>query len=174
MILTTDVAYGDGVAAAAGLLHRDWDSEAPDRVIAVRIDEVAPYEPGAFYKRELPCLLRLVQEVGSRLDCVLIDGYVVLGSQEKPGLGWHLYESLGRKTPVVGIAKSAFADTPAACRLLRGSSKTPLFVTAIGMPLDRAKQRVSDMHGHSRIPTLLRMADRACRDHLSEFMAGSG
>ncbi len=167
MILTTDVAYSETSAVAAGILHRDWASEMAERTIVEHIGAVAPYEPGAFYKRELPCLMRLLAAVDHRLDAIVVDGYVTLGPDQAPGLGWHLHDAIDRVTPVVGIAKSEFAGTPEACRVYRGGSSQPLFVTAIGMPLSAARAKVVGMHGPHRLPTLLRQVDRVCRDALA-------
>ena len=164
MILTTDVFYRDGGAVAAGILHGGWETDAVERTIVRRIDTVAPYEPGAFYKRELPCLMRLLDDVDQPLEAVVVDGYVTLGPKRSPGLGWHLHESMGRTTPVIGVAKSEFAGTVDECRLFRGRSRQPLYVTAIGIPLDDAKIRISSMHGRFRVPTLLRLADRLGRE----------
>ncbi len=172
MILTTDVAYSGTLAVAAGIVHRDWDSDAAERTIVERIDTVAPYEPGAFYKRELPCLLRLLEAVDETLDAIVVDGYVTLGPEQSPGLGWHLHDRLGGDVPVIGVAKSEFAGTPETCRLYRGGSKQPLYVTAIGMPLSQAKTCIAGMHGASRMPTLLKLADRACRDALAARLRG--
>ncbi len=166
MILTTDVAYNDNDngATAAGILHAEWESAETARRLVVPIAAVAPYEPGRFYKRELPCLLALLDAVGEALDAIVIDGFVTLGAEGKPGLGRHLFEALGGATPVVGIAKSAFAGTPEACQVLRGRSKVPLYVTAAGLPLSQAKARVQAMHGPHRIPTLVKAVDRLCRE----------
>lgn len=171
MILTTDVAYGDADAVAAGVLHRDWEAAEAERVIVKPIAEVASYEPGAFYKRELPCLLKLLEDVDGVLDAVVIDGYVTLGAEAAPGLGWHLHEALGGSIPVVGVAKSAFTGTPEDRRVFRADSRQPLFVTAIGMPLAQAKARVAGMHGQHRLPTMLKLADRAGREHLEALHA---
>jgi Deoxyinosine 3''endonuclease (endonuclease V) len=59
MILAADVQYGDTGAQAAGVLFTDWPAAAPERTLLVHLPEVAEYVPGEFYRRELPCLLRL-------------------------------------------------------------------------------------------------------------------
>ena len=46
-------------------------------------------EPGQFYKRELPCILELLKQVNPLPNYIVIDGYVYLGGDEKPGLGKH-------------------------------------------------------------------------------------
>ena len=64
--------------------------------------------------------------------------------------------------PVVGVAKQAFADGVAK-PVLRGASKQPLWVTAVGTDVNSACERVRAMHGEHRIPTLLRRVDALCR-----------
>ena len=153
MKLAMDVHYRrDGTAAAAGVLFPEWES-----------DEVAPYEPGSFYRRELPCLMQVLEDVAEDLEAIVIDGYVVLGKSKKPGLGMHLYESLKKKTPIIGVAKTEFEGTPEACRVYRGRSGKPLFVTSAGMALAEARSCVENMHGENRIPTLLKRVDQWCR-----------
>jgi hypothetical protein len=44
--------------------------------------------------------------------------------------------------------------------VLRGKSKKPLYVTAMGMLLERAADRVRTMHGEFRMPHLLSELDR--------------
>jgi len=63
MILAIDVAYSDRTAWAAGVLFLAWDSDALERELIVRIEGVADYVPGHFYRRELPCILRLLSEI---------------------------------------------------------------------------------------------------------------
>ncbi|MHA0033508.1 endonuclease V [Deinococcus sp. PESE-13] len=163
MILAADVQYGDTGAQAAGVLFTDWPDAAPERTLLVHLPEVAEYVPGEFYRRELPCLLRLVEVVAVPLSAVVVDGYVTLGEDARPGLGWKLWEALGRAVPVVGVAKTAFAGTPAETEVRRGGSHSPLYVTAAGLPLADAKAQVAAMHGPHRLPTLLNQADRLAR-----------
>jgi deoxyribonuclease V len=165
VILTTDVAYRDDSATAAGILHMDWRTDDVAQTIVKKIDPVAPYEPGQFYKRELPCIMSVLSEAGTDLEAIVVDGYVDLGRMRKPGLGRHLFDTIGKAIPVVGVAKRPFADTPDACRVFRGKSKMPLYVTAAGMPLGQAKSHVRTMHGGHRIPTILKLADRICREN---------
>jgi deoxyribonuclease V len=163
MLACLDVDYRDSGAVAACLLFDDWTAAAPGAEVVVPIAEVAPYQPGKFYLRELPCLLAVLAAAPSRPEIVLVDGYVWLGDDE-PGLGAHLYEALGRKVAVVGVAKTRFARATAACDIRRGKSHSPLHVTAAGMDLSEAARHVKEMHGPHRIPTLLKRVDRLCRD----------
>src|SRR5438876_43665 len=151
MIALTDVHYGTKHATAALVLAADWgdDSATLERTATIPIADT--YQPGAFYRRELPALLAVLAEVDASLTAVIVDGYVWLGP-DRPGLGAHLWEALGRKVPVVGIAKNAFAGAQA-IEVLRGSSKRPLHVTAAGLEPSIAAELVRSMHGAQRIPT---------------------
>jgi deoxyribonuclease V len=164
MILATDVYYrNDNTATAAGILFPTWNAAQPVRTILEELRGIASYEPGSFYKRELPCLLQLYQAVTEPLAAIVIDGYVTLGSAQTPGLGMHLYESIGRATPIIGVAKKFFTGTPEACKLWRGQSENPLYVTAIGVALSEAKAAIQQMHGGYRMPTLLKIVDQLGR-----------
>lgn len=164
-LMAVDVHYADdGSARAAGVLFSDWHVAEPDTTLTTRIDQTAPYEPGAFYKRELPCLLALLEQLGQTPSAIIVDGYVTLGADGKDGLGQHLYRALEEKIPVIGVAKTAFASTPEMAELRRGQSDTPLYVTAAGMSQEVAKSCIADMHGPYRMPTLLTVVDRLARD----------
>ena len=128
-IACVDVDYRARGAFAAGLWFRGWSANQSEREEIAFIPEVAEYEPGAFYKRELPCLMAVLRQ-GPKADIVLIDGYVWLG-ENRPGLGAHLFEALGRQVAVVGIAKTKFASANA-MSILRGESKNALAITAAG------------------------------------------
>ena len=163
MILIVDVAYADSAAWVAGVLADCWHAAVPVRELLLEAGDVAPYVPGDFYRRELPCILALLEQVPEPLDCIVIDGYVTLGSEHRPGLGMHLWNRLEGRTPVIGVAKTAFHDTPAESRVQRAGSSRMLFVTAAGMPLSAAKAAVEGMHGPFRLPTLLKLVDSLCR-----------
>jgi deoxyribonuclease V len=163
MLACVDVDYRAEVTVAACVLFRDWSDAAEAGKLVERGPAAAPYEPGQFYRRELPFLLRVLGAVTEPLEAVVIDGYVWLG-EARPGLGAHLYEALGRRVPVVGVAKTAFHENPAALPVLRGQSRKPLYVTAVGLEASAAAEQVRRMHGPSRLPTLLGRVDRLCRE----------
>jgi deoxyribonuclease V len=163
MLLAVDVDYRDDMAVAAGILFEDWEDSEPVREKALRIQEVADYVPGKFYQRELPCIWTITQHFEGKFDLVVIDGFVHLGPNKKPGLGWYLWDKMGRAIPVIGVAKSAFKGTPPEAALCRGSSQKPLYVTSVGISLFEAKARVGSMAGPYRIPTLLKRVDKLCR-----------
>ncbi|WP_309707179.1 endonuclease V [Armatimonas sp.] len=164
MIAATDVQYfADGHAIAACVLFESWDDAAPTREWTVRIEDVAEYVPGQFYKRELPCLLALLTLVLPELTTIIVDGYVWLGDESHPGLGGHLFAALDRKIPVVGVAKTRFVGAAPVLEVLRGESASPLFVSAVGYEIADAAKNVQAMHGAHRLPTLLKRVDALCR-----------
>ena len=166
MIAIVDVDYRPDDAAAACVLADTWDDPAPAGEVVTRVAGVEPYEPGQFYKRELPCLLAVLARAreSSPIDLVVIDGYVWLGDETRPGLGARLYEALGKEVPVVGVAKTRFASCRVAVPVVRGVGvKSPLYVTAAGVDVAEAARLVGGMHGGHRLPTLLRQVDALCR-----------
>lgn len=165
MIACLDVAYGSASAHAAGTTFRYWTDAIPLEEHVIRVERVQPYQPGQFFRRELPCLLAVLRTLAP-VDVVVVDGYVWLGGMEKPGLGAHLYQALGGRTAVVGVAKTRFQGADTACEVFRGRSKRPLFITAAGLSQAIAAGLVRSMHGADRIPTLLKRVDELCRENL--------
>ena len=163
MIACTDVYYRATQAIVACLLFRDWSDDRSYFELTDRVEKPAAYEPGRFYRRELPALLSVVEKLPERPDIIMIDGYVWLGQESYPGLGAYLYEALGRTGAVIGVAKTLFKEGPVVRGVRRGTSVRPLYVTAAGMDLNEAAERVVQMHGKFRIPTLLKKVDRLCR-----------
>ncbi|QQQ02160.1 endonuclease V [Lysobacter enzymogenes] len=162
MILATDVHYFDGRARAAGVLFADWGDALAAATLTADIDAVADYQPGAFYRRELPCLAALLAKLDAPPDCIVVDGHAWLDGAGRPGLGAHLWESLQRRVAVVGVAKTRFVDTPAEAEVLRGGAR-PLYVTAAGLEPALARAAVARMAGAHRLPDLLKQADRLAR-----------
>lgn len=161
MIIAFDVHYRDDFAKAVGFGFHKWSDEEEDAIFIAFTKMTADYEPGAFYKRELPCLLTLLKQIDiARITCLIVDGYVLLDNNGTRGLGGHLYEYLEEKIPVIGIAKKSFAGNTYYVReVFRGKSDNPLYVTALGIPLDLAAEYVRSMYGPYRIPSLLKRLD---------------
>jgi deoxyribonuclease V len=165
MILAIDVHYRDEVAKAVGLLFRQWTDANPDQIIIQYISEVEGYVSGEFYKRELPCLLAVIAQLDELPDCIVIDGYVTLGENRKPGLGMHLYNALEHKVPVIGVAKNSYSGrNPEVSEVFRGDSGNPLFVTSTGIDVETASEHIASMHGEHRFPTLLGLLDRHTKE----------
>ena len=162
IIAAFDVHYSeDGRAAAAAVLFSNYSDTEPAAVYTNRLPGAAAYIPGEFYRRELPCILALIQQINEALDEMIVDGYVMLG--DKPGLGQYLYESFDGTIPVIGVAKSKFRGS-ADAEVLRGESIHPLYVTSAGADLQEAAGKIRTMHGPYRIPTLLKRVDLLARE----------
>lgn len=159
MIIALDVAYAPDHALTAAVGFVTWTAEDfALRKVKLTSGAPAPYEPGAFYKRELPYLIDMLRSYAPTV--VVIDGYVRIGDQ--PALGAHLFEALGRAVPVVGVAKSFMKDSTGV-EVLRGDSLRPLYVTAEGLDAGAAADAVRSMHGAHRIPTHLKHVDQLTR-----------
>lgn len=166
MIYAFDTYYYEDYANTVCIAFDNWTSEREIETFTEQTDINSGYESGAFYKRELPCILSLLDKIVLQDDdIIIVDGYVTLDNDGKIGLGGHLYEALQGKFAVVGIAKNEFTTPDFQRRnVFRGESKTPLFITAKGIDVDEVKHNVEQMHGHYRIPTLLKKLDQLSRD----------
>jgi deoxyribonuclease V len=161
LFIAVDVHYlDDGAARAAAVGAHDRDFSLIAWTRAAMVTAGAPYVPGEFYLRELPPL-RAVIPVCGELSLIMVDGYVDLDPDGRPGLGAHVHAEFG--VPVIGVAKAAFRDASHAAKVFRGNSSRPLFVTAAGMTVTEAASVVSEMAGHFRIPDALKLADRLAR-----------
>lgn len=159
LIMAVDAQYDDAAGAArVGALWFDgWTDPQPAHAIALEVSGVAPYQPGRFFLRELPCIEQALDR-GPATRCVVVDGYVDLGP-DRPGLGRYVHRQRG--LPVVGVAKTWFRAADAV-EVLRGQSSRPLFVTATGSATEAAAA-IRAMHGPHRIPTLLKWVDQLAR-----------
>ncbi|MDB5305585.1 MAG: hypothetical protein JWM97_3134 [Phycisphaerales bacterium] len=162
MLAALDVQYDDtrSLGTAAAVLFAHWDDMAAAAEYTAVVENIQPYVPGEFFRRELPCLLAVLGKIPQPLEALVVDGYVRLN--EKPGLGWRLREHLPSGTAVIGVAKTRF-HSAAAVEVLRGDSKSPLFVTSIVIDPQEAADRIRRMHGPHRIPTLLKRVDQLAK-----------
>jgi deoxyribonuclease V len=157
----TDVHYLDSGAARAALVLAEmaaFEVIAAERLVV--IPEVDEYEPGAFFRRELPCLRAVLAGVAD-VSLLVVDGYVDLDPSRRPGLGAHAHAEFG--VPVIGVAKSRFATATHAVPVIRGGATRPLYVTAAGMPTREAAEIVRAMAGPHRLPDALRRVDQLAR-----------
>jgi deoxyribonuclease V len=163
MILAVDVQYTHETARVAGVVFEYWKDDTPCLEVVSSMHHVACYEHGKFYKRELPCILHLLDEHNLYPEIIVIDGFVFLDGCEKPGLGKYLYDVRHGCIAVIGVAKSAFHGISPEYEIYRGRSRNPLYVTAVGMNVNKAKALVQGMRGSYRLPTLLKRVDQLCR-----------
>ena len=145
MILAVDVHYDDptDTAQAAGVVFARWDDTKPMYSVTRIHRGLERYEPGLFFKRELPCILPLVHQAARmyEIDTIVIDGFVDL-DEGRPGFGRHLFVALEEKVTVVGVAKSAF-DGALPLPVVRGRSSKPLWVTSTSNVHDAARHIAS-------------------------------
>lgn len=131
----------------------------------VDIADVLPYEPGALFKRELPCI-EAVLALNGPLELLVVDGYATLDPDGRLGLGAHAAEAF--RLPVIGVAKTPFRTATHAIEVIRGTATRPLFVTAAGgIGIGDAARIVAGMAGPHRIPSALARVDRLARRQAS-------
>lgn len=161
MIIAFDTYYSENSAKTVGIGFHYWSDSEAAIIESEIIEGVAEYKPGKFYKRELPCIMSLLDKFEiDKIETIIVDGYTTIDNQGKNGLGGYLYDSLKRKIPVVGIAKNRFKlNSKKATEIMRGNSGKPLFISSLGIDLNLAAEKVKSMHGAYRIPTILKMVD---------------
>jgi deoxyribonuclease V len=111
--------------------------------------------------------MSIISEFEDAIEAIVVDGYVWLGADNQPGLGGHLFSSLGRRIPVIGITKTRYRNDTWSIPVLRGESRRPLFVTSAGIQTNTAAECIRRMHGDHRIPTILALADHTAREELA-------
>ncbi|WP_298893678.1 endonuclease V [uncultured Psychroserpens sp.] len=161
MYLALDVHYKSNYAKSVGLTFLNKSDNEPQETFIETIEHIAPYQPGEFYKRELPCLLQVISKLNlETINAILVDGHVYVDNDGHYGLGGYLYEALEQKVPIIGVAKRAFHTNKETVKMVfRGASNNPLHISAIGLDLETAAQFVLNMHGNHRHPTLLKILD---------------
>ncbi|WP_420481545.1 endonuclease V [Actinopolymorpha pittospori] len=89
-----DVHYDDmgGTKAALVVCGEPSFSTVKSEHVA-DISRTVPYESGALFKRQLPCI-QAVLALGPPLELLVIDGHATLDPQGRPGLGAHAAEAL--------------------------------------------------------------------------------
>jgi len=165
MLLAIDVHYREKEAKAVGVLFH-WEDEEPKEVFVENLQGIEDYISGQFYKRELPCLLKIIEKIDiSILDAIIVDGHIYVDNNFEYGLGGKLYEVLDKKIPIIGVAKTPFFKNKETIReLYRGESKTPLYISSIGLNLDIVIDCIKNMYGKSRMPYILRCLDKITKD----------
>ncbi len=166
MYIAIDVHYREKIAKVVSIEFDQWEDKEPTKINIIDIEGVADYEPGAFYKRELPCILKILKESDlTKVKAIIVDGYVILNDDKKAGLGMYLYNELGKKIPVIGVAKTSFHNNKKYVEaVFRGESKKPIYITSIGTDLVAAAKDIKGMHGDFRMPTLFTILDRNTKD----------
>ena len=165
MILAVDVDYEGDKACVAGVQFRQWTDELAVNLYTSRVDDVAYYVSGQFYRRELPCIMQLFNDHSIDVKTVVVDGFVYLDGDSKPGLGKYLYDAFDGRINVIGVAKNSFNNIGPKYQILRGQSEKPLYITSVGIELEEAKAVIISMAGPHRFPDLLKQVDKLCRSN---------
>lgn len=178
MILLIDVHYDElnNSAHIAGILAEDWVSDKIISTYEIDKDGIdCTYIPGQFYRREMPCIIELwnnlPNDIKTNIDTIIVDGFYDIWDGSK-GLGHHvrdwLYEH-GYIKEVVGIAKNPCRETnkftlPVFRTEESKTSKcrSALWVNGSNMENDY-QNKVLNMHGKYRIPTLIKAVDKLSR-----------
>lgn len=119
----TDTLQKLDSAKVAGIRFQGIETNELLSEHTVNVNNVAPYKSGQFYKRGMPCLLALINQIDESFDAIIIDGYVFLDGVSKAGLGKYLYDNLANKKPIIGIAKNHCYDITEYYAVWRGISK---------------------------------------------------
>ncbi len=167
MILAFDTYYFQDKAKTVCLQFETWEDKQSYKIYTETADKVEEYTSGEFYKRELPCILSLIDKIEiHKIEAIVVDGFVILDDEKKPGLGAFLYTRLEEKIPIIGVAKNNFLKIKKEKRkVYRGISKKPLYVTSIGINVDIAAEKIKSMDGEFRMPTLLKQLDRLTKEN---------
>ena len=166
MILALDTYYFENKAKTVALEFSNWSDNIETARYSEVLENIEEYISGEFYKRELPCILSLISKIDvKKIEFIIIDGYVFVDDNSKLGLGGFLYEKLNKKIPIIGVAKTDFISlTKNKISLLRGKSKNPLFISSIGINLNEVTDKIKQMSGEFRIPTLLKKLDTLTKE----------
>jgi deoxyribonuclease V len=158
-----DVHYYNQIAHAACIEFVNWSDAASDRTTVTSMKVPSDYRPGKFFRRELPCLLAVLKKANRHFESIIIDGYVFLKPPTVDGLGAYLERALPYSPGVIGVAKNPLRMADRFVAITRGRSKKPLYISSLNIPLKEAAELVAGMDGAYRIPTLIRLADKASR-----------
>jgi deoxyribonuclease V len=158
-----DVHYESSRSIAACVIFNNWIDSEPTGLVRAVVPSASQYRAGMFYERELPCLISVLKQTDIVFDSIIIDGYVHLKADMGKGLGAYLFESIPYSPAVIGVAKNPFKLADNFVTILRGRSRKPLFISAIGCSIEHAVQSILGMYGPYRIPTLLKLTDHLSR-----------
>lgn len=159
-----DVYYNQDYAKACCIVFEIEPAEKTLSTYCQIIEHVSDYIPGEFYRRELPCILKVYEKIEEDIDLIIIDGFVMLGNGKK-GLGAYLFESLDKKLPVIGVAKTYFRGCEDYMTIYRGKSSKPLYISSIGIDLGCSAEFIRNLSGMYRIPDILKKVDQLTRGY---------
>lgn len=190
--IAIDAYYLNGICYVVGGIFNKWKDEHVSKFIYADVKVESEYIPGEFYKRELPGIMKLLEQIDLKeFDNIILDGYVYLeegGYYDKEtrkyipvtikkGLGEHLKAAIYKTYPhtlygmpnIVGVAKNLYGNNEKAYGCCyRGESKKPLYITSLNRHNDlifpkSIQKMVKQMSGEYRMPTILKEVDLETR-----------
>ncbi len=170
LFAAVDVHYRKKTATTALVEFSDFSTCSITRSFVQESEIPAPYVPGKFYLRELPCILKILEQTGKHYQMIVIDGFVFLRKPVCHGLGGYLAKALGYRTIIIGVAKNYFKRARRCVEVTRGRSSKPLYVSAFNMEPESAGLLIREMHGEYRIPSILRITDQLSKNKIHDKM----
>lgn len=163
MIVAIDVYYKEKTATSVAVLF-EWEDNVPKEIIIEETSDFEEYVPGKFYRRELPCILSLLKKISiDTIEVLIVDGHVYTDN-ETIGLGGYTWEALNKKIPIIGVAKRPFFSNKETVKeIYRGKSKHPLYISSIGLKLNKAAELIQNMKGEYRMPAILKELDKVTK-----------
>jgi deoxyribonuclease V len=162
-----DVYYNENYARASCIVFEKHEEESIIAEYNEIVENISQYIPGQFYKRELPCILKIMEKLKEEIDFIIVDSFVWL-NEGRRGLGAYLYKALNCKIPIIGVAKTFYKDSTNYLEVYRGCSNKPLYVSSTGIDLDYAAEFIKNLDGDYRIPKVLKLVDQASRGLLQD------
>lgn len=162
-ILAVNINFQDREDIVSGVSFTQWNSGRAENVFLSKVENTEDYLSGEIFARELKIVNTLLSQTKAQPDYILLDGLVYSDGKAEPGFGKRLYDELGGNVVIIGVVKKQIQGLPDECGVCRGESKTPLFVTAVGIDLEAAKELLLSMHGKFRVPSILKLAEKKSR-----------
>lgn len=111
MILAFDTYYYGETAKSVCLCFNNWLDSEPVTTYEEIICGISEYEPGLFYKRELPCIMSFLKKVElTCIEFVIIDGYAILDDYGKKGWVTYCLKSLKGEFQLLDLRKQNFTE----------------------------------------------------------------
>jgi len=83
MLATLDVDYDETTLSGTGaaVVFEHWEDAMPMAEYAAKCGGIQPYVQGQVFRRELRCLIAVLEKVREPLSVLVVDGYVTLGNE---------------------------------------------------------------------------------------------
>jgi deoxyribonuclease V len=101
-VLAVDVAYKEDLAFCAAIIY-DLKNQKILKELIVKEKVNFPYIPGLLFLREVPIMLKAIEEIDREYDLIVVDGHG-LAHPRKAGLATII--GILTNKPTIGIAKS--------------------------------------------------------------------